>query len=65
MNSDIGLRKKFGNNLKENENLSNYSWFNLGGRAEYFYKANNINELIKFLGEVEKKIKNANNRSRL
>ena len=55
MNSDIGLRKKFGNNLKENENLSNYSWFNLGGRAEYFYKANNINELIKFLGEVEEK----------
>ena len=58
MNSNIGLKKKFGDNLKENENLSNYSWFNLGGRAEYFYKANNINELIKFLGEVkERKLK--------
>ncbi len=58
MNSNIDLKKKFGDNLKENENLSNYSWFNLGGRAEYFYKANNINELIKFLGEVkERKLK--------
>ena len=36
MNTNIGLKKKFEDKLKENENLSNYSWFNLGGRAEYF-----------------------------
>ena len=28
--------KKFGDNLLENVSLSNYSWFNLGGNAEYF-----------------------------
>ena len=31
--------KKFGDNFSENVKLSNYSWFNLGGNAEYFYKA--------------------------
>ena len=53
MNSDIGLRKKFGNNLKENENLSNYSWFNLGGKAEYFFKAEDKKQLIYFLKEIK------------
>ena len=36
------LEKKFGNNISENINLSNYSWFNLGGPAEYF-----LNQKIK------------------
>ena len=32
------LKKKFGERLNENVKLSNYSWFNLGGNADYFLK---------------------------
>ena len=47
---------KFENNLTKNVKLSNYSWFNLGGDAEYFFKAKNKSQLIEFLTEVRKKI---------
>ena len=47
------LFKKFKSDLSENIKLSNYSWFNLGGNAEYFYKAKDINNLIEFLKEVK------------
>ena len=47
--------KKFGDNLLENVRLSNYSWFNLGGNAEYFYKAKDKNQLIEFLKEARNK----------
>ncbi len=46
---------KFENNLTKNVKLSNYSWFNLGGDAEYFFKAKNKSQLIEFLTEVRKK----------
>ena len=46
---------KFGNNFSENVNLSNYSWFNLGGSAQYFFKANDKNQLKEFLKEAKKK----------
>ena len=60
------LRKKFNDSLFENVNLANYSWFNLGGNAEYFYKAEDKDQLIDFLKEVKKKkYKNNNSRSRL
>jgi len=49
------LIKKFNENLKINVNLSNYSWFNLGGNAEYFYKAKDKNQLIEFLHEAKRK----------
>ena len=49
------LIKKFGNNFDQNVKLSNYSWFNLGGNAEYFYKARDKNQLLKFLIEAKKK----------
>ena len=48
--------KKFSNNLNKDVNLSNYSWFNLGGKADYFYKAEDKNQLIEFLKEIKKKI---------
>ena len=48
------LADKFGNNLSENVKLSNYSWFNLGGNAEYFFKAKNKKELIEFLKDAKK-----------
>ena len=47
--------KKFSNNLTQKVNLSNYSWFNLGGNAEFFFKPSNKDQLIKFLAEAKKK----------
>ena len=55
MTLDINFIKKFENNFTLNVNLSNYSWFNLGGNAEYFYKAKDKDQLIEFLREVKKK----------
>ena len=45
---------KFGNNFNQNVNLSNYSWFNLGGNAEFFFKPDNKNQLLEFLVEAKK-----------
>ena len=44
---------KFGTNLSKNVNLSNYSWFNLGGNAEFFYKARDKYQLKEFLKEAK------------
>ena len=55
MTLNYEFKKKFGNDLKENINLSNYSWFNLGGNAEFFYKAKNNKQLLQFLQETKKK----------
>lgn len=52
---DSTFIKKFNNNFNKNVKLSNYSWFNLGGNAEYFYKAKDKNQLIEFLGEAKKR----------
>ena len=54
MTLDIKFIKKFKSNFILNVKLSNYSWFNLGGNAEYFYKANDENQLIEFLREAKK-----------
>ena len=54
MNSESEIVKKFGDNLKRDVKLSSYSWFNLGGNAEYFYRAKGKKQLIDFL-EVAKK----------
>ena len=54
MTLDINFIKKFEGYFTYNVNLSNYSWFNLGGNAEYFYKAKNENQLIEFLREAKK-----------
>ena len=42
---------KFKGNIKNNVNLSNYNWFNLGGPAEYLFKPENKEQLIEFLKE--------------
>ena len=49
------LKKKFGKQLLINEKLSNYSWFNLGGPADLFFKPNSIEDILLFLGEVKQK----------
>ena len=45
------LIKKFSKNISTNTKLSNYSWFNLGGPAEYFFKPKSKEQLIEFLKE--------------
>jgi len=52
---DNNFLKKFGGNISQNVNLSNYSWFNLGGNAEYFYKAKNKEQLFEFLKDAKRK----------
>ena len=47
------LKKKLGRKLLLNEKLANYSWFNLGGPAEIFFKPENFEDLIYFLKEVK------------
>ena len=42
MNSKQELVNKFGKNISNNTSLSNYSWFNLGGPAEFL-----LNQKIK------------------
>ena len=55
MNINIDfLQKKFGKNLIVNETLSKYSWFNLGGPAEIFFRPENKDQLINFLREIKK-----------
>ena len=43
------LKRNFGNKLLVKENLSKFSWFNLGGPAEIFFKPANYNELASLL----------------
>ena len=51
MRSNQELIKKFSENISNNTKLSSYSWFNLGGPAEYFFKPKNKQQLIDFLKE--------------
>ena len=43
------LENKFSDNISNNARLANYSWFNLGGPADYLFKPKNKNQLIEFL----------------
>jgi UDP-N-acetylmuramate dehydrogenase len=51
LNTDL-LQKKFGKSLIIKEDLSKYSWFNLGGPADIFFRPENKDQLIKFLSEI-------------
>ena len=46
--------KKFNNSITNNIDLSNYSWFNLGGPAEYLFKPKNKSQLMQFLKDNKK-----------
>ena len=48
------LTKRFGGSLTQKVKLSHYSWFNLGGDAEFFFKPKNKTELLQFLKEAKK-----------
>ena len=54
MNLENILIKKFSNSLSKDVSLSNYSWFNLGGNAEFLFKPNNKDQLIEFITEAKK-----------
>ena len=52
------LIKKFSRSISTDIELSKYSWFNLGGPAELFFKPENKNQLIEFLKHIkENKLK--------
>ena len=57
MNKYLSTLKKLDENaIKKNQDLSKFSWFNLGGPAELFFKPNTINELSSFLKINDKAI---------
>ncbi len=47
------LIPEFSNNLKLDYDLRKKNWFNIGGRTKAFYKADSLQELIKFLKKVQ------------
>jgi UDP-N-acetylmuramate dehydrogenase len=52
------LSLEFKNNLKINYDIKKKNWFNIGGKAKLFFKAENLNELKNFIKKInnEKKI---------
>ena len=48
MRTNLDLIKKFNKTISQNTNLANYSWFNLGGPAEFFFKPENTKQMIEF-----------------
>ena len=51
------LLLEFKDNIKFNYDLKKSNWFNIGGKAKIYYKANNLKELIKFLKRIKDKEK--------
>jgi len=49
------LKTKFGKQVLMDEKLSNYSWFNLGGTADIFFKPNSIKDIVFFLETIKPK----------
>ncbi len=49
------ILSEFRNNLKLGYNLKNKNWFNIGGKAKIYYKADNLKDLIKFLQKIHNK----------
>ena len=46
MSLDQNFLDNFKDSISSNIKLSNYSWFNLGGPAEYLFKPKNKDEII-------------------
>ena len=47
------LKTKFGKQILIGEKLSTYSWFNLGGPADIFFKPKSVKDIIFFLEELK------------
>ena len=46
------IKKNISGKILFDENLSKYSWFNMGGPAKVLYKPENLNELSFFLKNI-------------
>ena len=51
------LKNKYGKNIIFGENLSKYSWFNLGGPAKILFKPESIDQLVDFLKHIKNSLK--------
>ena len=51
------LLKKFDPKISYNEDLKKKSWFNIGGKAKVYYKADNLKDLASFLKKIDNKKK--------
>ena len=49
------IESRYGKKILFNAKLANYSWFNLGGPSEVFFKPNNIEDIIFFFKTVQPK----------
>jgi UDP-N-acetylmuramate dehydrogenase len=49
------LLKKFELKVTYNEDLKKKNWFNIGGKAKVFFKANELKDLVKFLKILDNK----------
>ena len=49
------MELQYGKKILFNEKLANYSWFNLGGLAEVFFKPKNIEDIIFFFKKNQTK----------
>ncbi len=54
------LKDLFGDKIRLNEKLSKYNWFNSGGPAELFFKAENEKELASFLSHLKPNLNSIN-----
>ena len=53
---NINLEKlslEFNSNLKIDHDLKKKNWFNIGGKTKFYYKAENLKDLIKFLKIID------------
>ena len=51
------LLKKFEFEVTYNEDLKKKNWFNIGGKAKVFFKAENLKDLVNFLKKLDNKEK--------
>ena len=47
------LFQEFSNNLKLDYDLKKKNWFNIGGKTKAFFKADSLQELIRFLKKIQ------------
>ncbi len=54
------LKEKYLDQVSINKNLSNLSWFNIGGPADIFFKPKNIEQLSSFIKSIKNEYKKIN-----
>ena len=51
------ILKKFESNIIFDANLKKKNWFNIGGKAKVFFKANELKDLVNFLKIIDNREK--------